>query len=103
MTVDDEPHVLNAIERDLKERYYKDYRIIKVESGTKALEILEQLKRRNELIALFLVDQRMPGLSGIEFIEKAIVHLREAIRINPDLAEANINLKKALSLRGNIN
>lgn len=97
MTVDDEPHVLNAIERDLRERYYKDYRIVKVETGTKALEIVEQLKRRNEPIALFLVDQRMPGLSGVEFIEKAIAHYPLAKKVlltayaDTDAAIASIN------------
>lgn len=97
MTVDDEPHVLSAIERDLRERYHADYRIVKVESGTKALEVVEELKRRNEPVALFLADQRMPGLTGIEFIEKAIVHYPLARRVlltayaDTDAAIASIN------------
>lgn len=72
MTIDDEPHVLNAVERDLREHYRNDYRIMKVGSGTEALDIVRQLKKRNDPISLFLVDQRMPGMSGIEFLEKAI-------------------------------
>lgn len=81
MTVDDEPLVLNSIERDLRERYSDDYRILKASSGTDALESIHQLKRRNEPVALFLVDQRMPGLSGVEFLEKAIPHYPEARKV----------------------
>ena len=78
MTIDDEPQVLNAIERDLRKHYHSGYRIIKVESGTEALETVQQLKRRNAPIALFLVDQRMPGMSGTEFLEEAIKLYPEA-------------------------
>lgn len=81
MTIDDEPQVLNAIERDLREHYHSGYRIIKVESGTEALETVRQLKRRNAPIALFLVDQRMPGMSGTEFLEDAIKLYPEARRV----------------------
>jgi thioredoxin reductase (NADPH) len=72
MTIDDEPHVLNAIARDLQAHYQKDYRIVKASSGEEALETVEEFKRRNDPIALFLADQRMPGLSGVEFLEQAI-------------------------------
>jgi thioredoxin reductase (NADPH) len=72
LTIDDEPHVLNAIERDLRKRYHNEYSILKERSGAAALEAVQLLKQRNEAIALFLVDQRMPGVSGIEFLEKAI-------------------------------
>jgi len=78
MTIDDEPQVLNAIERDLRKHYHHDYRIIKVESGTAALDTVRQLKRRNSPIALFLVDQRMPGMSGTEFLEEAVKLYPEA-------------------------
>jgi len=72
MTIDDEPHVLNAIARDLQAHYQKDYRIVKASSGDEALEAVQEFKRRNDPIALFLVDQRMPGLSGVDFLEAAI-------------------------------
>lgn len=72
MTIDDEPHVLNAIARDLQAHYQKDYRIVKAGSGDEALEAVQEFKRRNDPIALFLVDQRMPGISGVEFLEEAI-------------------------------
>jgi thioredoxin reductase (NADPH) len=78
MTIDDEPQVLNAIERDLRKHYHSGYRIIKVESGTEALETVRELKRRNAPIALFLVDQRMPGMSGTDFLEEAIKLYPEA-------------------------
>ena len=72
MTIDDEPHVLNAIARDLQSQYRSDYRIVKAGSGEEALETVQEFKRRNDPIALFLVDQRMPSMSGVEFLEEAI-------------------------------
>ena len=63
LTVDDEKHVLNAVERDLRRHYGKDYRVLKAASGDEALETTHRLKQRNDAIALFLVDQRMPGMS----------------------------------------
>jgi thioredoxin reductase (NADPH) len=70
-TVDDDPGVLRAIERDLRQHFGKDYRILRAESGQTALESLRQLVLRNEPVALLLSDQRMPGMSGVEFLEKA--------------------------------
>jgi thioredoxin reductase (NADPH) len=72
MTIDDEPHVLNAIARDLQAQYQGDYRIVKASSGDEALETVKEFKRRNDPIALFLADQRMPSMSGVEFLEEAI-------------------------------
>jgi thioredoxin reductase (NADPH) len=70
-TVDDEPQVLNAIERDLRQHYRKDYRIVKAASGIEALATVRELKRRNAPLALFLADQRMPMMSGIELLDEA--------------------------------
>ncbi len=72
LTVDDEPQVLNAVERDLRQQYGADYRIIKAGSGAEALETVRQLKQRNTPVALFLVDQRMPDMSGTEFLAEAV-------------------------------
>ena len=72
LTVDDEPQVLNAIERDLRQQYGADFRIIKAGSGAEALETVRQLKQRNDPLSLFLVDQRMPGMSGTEFLAEAV-------------------------------
>ena len=71
LTVDDEPQVLNAVERDLRQHYRSDYRVVKAGSGAEALEAARQLKRRNAPVALFLADQRMPEMSGTEFLEQA--------------------------------
>ncbi|HTL18094.1 MAG TPA: FAD-dependent oxidoreductase [Patescibacteria group bacterium] len=79
-TVDDDPDVLRAVERDLRRHYGDRYRVISADSGISALEATRQLKLRNETVALFLVDQRMPRMSGVEFLEKAIELYPEAKR-----------------------
>ena len=81
ITVDDEPAVLGAVARDLQREYGKQYRVLRADSGTMALESLRQLKLRNEPVALFLVDQRMPGMSGVEFLEQAIELFPDAKRV----------------------
>ena len=72
MTVDDDPEVLRAVERDLRRQYGNRYRVMAADSGPAALTACEQLKLRNDSVALFLVDQRMPRMSGVEFLEKAL-------------------------------
>jgi len=81
LTVDDEPQVRNAVERDLRQRYGANYRIIKAGSGAEAFEAVRQLKHRNTPVALFLVDQRMPGMSGTEFLAEALKLYPEARRV----------------------
>jgi len=71
LAVDDELQVLNAIERDLRRQFGSNFRIIKAVSGQEALETVHQLKRRQTPLALFLVDQRMPDMSGTEFLLQA--------------------------------
>lgn len=71
-TVDDDPEVLRVIERDLRREYGSRFRILRADSGTKALATLEQIKLRNESVGLLLSDQRMPQMSGIEFLEQSI-------------------------------
>lgn len=71
MIVDDELHVLSAVERDLRQYYRDEYRLIKARSGTEALSATQQLKQRNMQVALFLVDQRMPEMSGTDFLVAA--------------------------------
>jgi thioredoxin reductase (NADPH) len=77
LAVDDDPEVLGAVERDLKQHYRSDYRVLKAGSGGEALEAARQLKGRGTPVALFLVDERMPGMSGTEL-------LREAIKFHPE-------------------
>ena len=97
MTIDDEPHVLNAIARDLQAQYQSDYRIVKARSGAEALETVQEFKRRDTPIALFLVDQRMPAISGIEFLAEAIQLYPDSKRVlltayaDTDAAIASIN------------
>jgi thioredoxin reductase (NADPH) len=77
LLVDDEPAVLAAVSRDLRPRYGAEYRILRADSGQSALDVVQQLKLRNDPVALFVVDQRMPGMTGVEFLE-------EAIKLHPD-------------------
>ena len=72
LTVDDDPQVLRAVERDLRRRYAREYRVLRAESGESALDTLDKLKQRGDPVALFLVDQRMPKMTGVEFLEEAI-------------------------------
>ena len=71
LTVDDESQVRNAVERDLSRQYRKNFRIIKASSGAEGMETVQRLKERNDAVALFLVDQRMPEMSGTEFLAEA--------------------------------
>ena len=72
MTVDDDPEVLRAISRDLQKEYGDKFRVLRADSGATALVALQQVKLRNQSVALFLVDQRMPQMSGVEFLEQAL-------------------------------
>jgi thioredoxin reductase (NADPH) len=80
-TIDDDPSVLNSIERDLRIRYGQDYHIIPINLGKPALEYLKKMEQRNETVALFLVDQRMPEMSGVEFLTEAIKIYPQARRV----------------------
>lgn len=81
MTVDDDPEVLRAVERDLRKQYADRYRVMRADSGSTALRSLETLKKRNEPVSLFLADQRMPEMSGVEFISQAIHFYPDAKRV----------------------
>ena len=81
MSVDDEPIVLKAVGRDLHAKYQRDYQIIELGSGGEALDTVLKLKQRNTPIALFLVDQRMPDMSGTEFLARAVKFYPEAKKV----------------------
>lgn len=81
LSVDDDPQVLRSIKRDLRNRYRQDYRILSTESAAQALEALEELQKKQEDVALFLSDQRMPEMLGVEFLEKAKVMYPDAKRV----------------------
>ena len=68
LTVDDERVVLGAIERDLRKQYRGGYRIVSAASAADALDATRKLKQRGSAVALFLVDQRMPGMTGTELL-----------------------------------
>jgi len=71
LSVDDDPDVLRAIERDLRSHYGADYRVIASDSPEGALDVLKALKVRNDGVALLLADQRMPRMDGVEFLQQA--------------------------------
>jgi thioredoxin reductase (NADPH) len=71
LAVDDDREVLRAVERDLRKQYSDRYRVLTANSGNEALEALNQLRRRGTPAALFLVDQRMPGMTGVAFLGEA--------------------------------
>src|SRR6202163_2065788 len=71
LTVDDDPEVSRSLARDLRQQYGEDYRIRRAESGPAALEAIKELKLRGERIGLFLADQRMPEMTGVEFLAEA--------------------------------
>ncbi len=80
LTVDDDSDVLRAIERDLRSKYGGDYRVISTDEPQGALEILKELKVRNESVALLLADQRMPGMDGVAFLQEAMQLFPQAKR-----------------------
>jgi len=81
MVVDDDPAVLNAVERDIRTKFGRNFRVVKANSGGAAIGFLEQLQLRNEIVALFLTDQRMPQMTGIQFLEQARPLFPEAKRV----------------------
>ena len=81
LAVDDELPLLSALERDVRREYGADFRIVGATSGSEALATLKQLKRRNEPVALLLVDQRMPQMTGVELLEQAMDLFPDAKRV----------------------
>lgn len=81
MAIDDDGAVLNAVERDLRKKFGREYRVVKANSGAAALDALRQLQSRNEAVALFLSDQRMPQMTGLEFLVAARDLFPEAKRV----------------------
>ncbi|HWP02113.1 MAG TPA: FAD-dependent oxidoreductase [Gemmatimonadaceae bacterium] len=97
LAVDDEPDVLAAVERDLRQRYRADYRLVAATSGSEALDATNRLAQRGVPLALFLVDERMPGMTGSDFLLQAVQLFPEARRVlltayaDTDVAIAAIN------------
>ncbi|HZW27398.1 MAG TPA: response regulator [Trueperaceae bacterium] len=81
MAVDDDPAVLAAVARDLRRQYGEAYRVVRADSGQRGLELVQEAKLRGDDVALFLVDQRMPRMSGLEFLAQAREMFPEARRV----------------------
>jgi thioredoxin reductase (NADPH) len=100
LAVDDDPDVLRAVERDLRQRYSDRYRVMSADSGPSALNILARLSQRAERVALLLADHRMPHMTGIEFLTAAIRDFPDVRRVlltayaDTDAAIGAINVVK---------
>jgi len=81
LAIDDDTSVLEAVVQDLRHHYGQEYRILRAASGQAALDICRQLQERKETVALFLSDQRMPGMTGVDFLQQAMVLYPEAKRV----------------------
>src|ERR1035441_3280452 len=81
LAVDDDVNVLEAVVQDLRRHYGAEYRIMRATSGQAALDTLAQVKAREEPVALLLSDQRMPGMAGVEFLERSRDLYPEARRV----------------------
>ena len=81
MAVDDEPAVLAAVARDLRRGFGERYRILRADSGGKALELLTELRTRGDQVALLIADQRMPGMPGTEYLVQARTIVPDAKRV----------------------
>src|SRR5580698_333995 len=71
LAIDDDINVLEAVVQDLRRQYGASYRVLRAGNGQAALDTLQQLKVRGEAVGLLMSDQRMPGMTGVEFLEKA--------------------------------
>jgi thioredoxin reductase (NADPH) len=81
LAVDDEPAVLAAVARDLRRRFGEQYRILRASSGAEALETLTEVLKRGDTVAMLVADQRMPGMSGTDYLVKARELAPEAKRV----------------------
>jgi thioredoxin reductase (NADPH) len=81
LTVDDDPEVGRAVERDLRRQYGERYRVLQAQSGPAALALLERLAQRGDPVALLLVDQRMPEMTGVELLAQAMPLAPNAKRV----------------------
>lgn len=97
LAIDDDPQVLRAIRRDLSSAYSRRYRVMSASSGPEGLRILKALRDRREETALLISDQRMPDMTGIEFLGESLAHFPDARRVlltayaDTDVAIAAIN------------
>lgn len=81
LAIDDDTSVLEAVVQDLRRHYGQSYRIVRAASGGAALDICRQLLERKDTVALFLSDQRMPGMTGVDFLQQALKLYPDAKRV----------------------
>ena len=81
LTVDDDPGVLRAVERDLRRQYGAEYRILRADSGPAALSLITEFRERGGAVALLLSDHRMPQMDGVEFLRRARELVPDAKRL----------------------
>jgi thioredoxin reductase (NADPH) len=79
--IDDDVQVLRAITRDLKNKYRQDYRVLSTSSAKEALDSLLELKNKGESVAMFISDQRMPEMEGVDFLSQAMVFYDDAKKV----------------------
>src|SRR5688572_26159385 len=71
LAIDDDPQVLSAVGDDLRRHYRPDYQVVLASSGQEGLDVVQELLRRGDEVALYLVDERMPGMTGTGFLVEA--------------------------------
>jgi YesN/AraC family two-component response regulator len=74
LCVDDEDNILCALERAFLDE--KDYEVITANGGEKGLEVLKA-----QPVDLIIADQRMTGMTGVEFLKRARKLCPDAVRI----------------------
>jgi thioredoxin reductase (NADPH) len=81
LIIDDDAQVLRAIQRDVRNKFREDYRVLATESAAEALQVIKELKLKNEIIAMFISDQRMPDMEGTAFLERAMEIFPESKKV----------------------
>ena len=97
--VDDDVQVLRAIQRDMRNEYRDEYRVVATETALEALELIKELKLKNEVVAIFISDQRMPEMEGVVFLQKAKEIFPEAKQV---LLTAYSDIEAAIAAINNV-
>src|SRR3954452_10688451 len=81
LAVDDEPAVLAAVARDLRRGFGDRFRVLRATSGAEALDLVREVRRRGEDVPLLVADQRMPGMSGTDYLVESRKLVPDAKRV----------------------
>jgi thioredoxin reductase (NADPH) len=71
VAVDEDAGALRDVERELRDRYARHYRVICMQSPREVLARLEELAAEGEQVALVLAGQRLSGMTGGELLDQA--------------------------------